>query len=200
MPDVDPFELLHRIQTGDELAEEELLATYTERLIALARSRLSRKVARRVDPEDVLQSVYRSFFRRARTGGYHLRHSDDMWRLLAAITIRKTLRQVRRHCAQKRTVAAEESADPRGAMQLDPSRIRSRHPQPEDAAVLAEETEMMMSRLSPHHRSILQLCLQGHAIAEIAERAECSERTVERAIKLARTHLEERLIDDNRQA
>jgi hypothetical protein len=59
--------------------------SYANRLIALARSRLSSKLAGRIDPEDVVQSVYRSFFAEARAGRYHLDRGGDLWRLLVAM-------------------------------------------------------------------------------------------------------------------
>ncbi len=66
MPD-DSRELLVRYQRGDPTAAEAIFARYANRLLALARSRLSPKLARRVDADDVVQSTYRSFFvRRAR--------------------------------------------------------------------------------------------------------------------------------------
>ena len=55
-------ELLARWREGDQQAEEELFSRYTTQLVALARSRLSPKLAGRVDAEDVVQSAYRSFF------------------------------------------------------------------------------------------------------------------------------------------
>jgi DNA-directed RNA polymerase specialized sigma24 family protein len=67
---------------------------------------------------------------------------------------------------------------------------------PDDAARLVEETQLMMASLSPLHRRILQLCLQVHDVDEAAEQAGCSERTVERAMKMSRTRLEQRLFRD----
>ena len=63
--------LLERFRGGDELAAEALFARYFERLTALARSRLSPRLARRTDPEDIVLSVYRSFFVEAQRGPLH---------------------------------------------------------------------------------------------------------------------------------
>ena len=54
--------LLERFRSGDELAAEALFSRYFERLTSLARTRLSSSLKRRTDPEDIVQSVYRSFF------------------------------------------------------------------------------------------------------------------------------------------
>ena len=70
------------------LAAEALFVRYFERLKALARSRLSSRLARRTDAEDVVMSVYRSFFAGARAGRFTLTRGGDLWRLLSAITKR----------------------------------------------------------------------------------------------------------------
>ena len=61
---------LRQWKEGDESAAEELFNRFSERLVALARSRLSEKLARRVGPEDVVQSAFRSFFREAANDRY----------------------------------------------------------------------------------------------------------------------------------
>jgi len=81
---------------GDALPEpqetidaEAVLNTYAARLIALAHVRISARLRRRLDAEDVVQSAMGSFFRRANDGAYELARTDDLWPLLATITINK---------------------------------------------------------------------------------------------------------------
>lgn len=193
MDDRTPKELLERIQLGDDLAAAELIDRYADRLIALARTRLSTKLARRLDPEDIVQSACRSFFRHAQVGRYEIRDSDDLWRLLAAITVHKAQRQLKRHSAAKRALAKEESSGWDGIMQVISPQVFSRDPSPEEATTLLEETTSMMAGLSSLHRQIIELSLQGHNLAEMAKQANCSERTVQRAIEQARLLLEQRL-------
>ena len=196
MAEDTPEQLLDRVHRGDERAVEELLDRYVSRLIGLARSRLPSKLARRLDPEDVVQSACRSFFRRARAGLYELGEDEELWHLLATITVNKARKAVTRHTARKRTVESEQSTprDPRLAT-LSPEAL-AHDPSPEQAAILIEETERLMSDVSPLQRQILQLRLQGYAIAETAEQANCSQRTVHRAIERARSVLEKRLLRD----
>src|SRR5205814_1905623 len=75
MPPDSSAELVARIRAGDEQAEDALFQRFTERLIAKAAARLSPKLARRVDPEDVVQSALATFFRKARDGRIVLRRS-----------------------------------------------------------------------------------------------------------------------------
>src|SRR5262245_4998306 len=136
--------LLERFRSGDDRAADELFLRYFERLTALARSRLSPRLARRTDPEDIVLSVYRSFFVQAREGRYALGRGGDLWRLLAAITKHKLLRQVRRQNADCRSVDVEFSLD-----QVDQTILCERQPvpTPEDAAELADELERVLSHL-----------------------------------------------------
>src|SRR5262245_34099594 len=101
--------LLDRWRAGDQQAAAELFRRYADRLIALARSRLSRKLAQRVDPEDVVQSAYRSFFADTRAGRYALERGGDLWQLLVAITLHKLQLQVKKNNRQKRAVEREQN-------------------------------------------------------------------------------------------
>ena len=55
-------ELMRRLQSGDQDAAFKIFQDYSGRLAGLARTRLQGALAAKVDPEDVLQSVFRSFF------------------------------------------------------------------------------------------------------------------------------------------
>jgi DNA-directed RNA polymerase specialized sigma24 family protein len=120
MTETPSAELLARYHSGhDEAAAEELFRRYAGRLTALARSRLSRALASRVDAEDVVQSAYRSFFLLARDGEVLLHESGDLWRLLVRITLRKVYRNARRHRADCRSVVREQAgADEMEALAL----------------------------------------------------------------------------------
>src|SRR5277367_2991613 len=98
----EPDNLLERVQKGDQAAAAELFRRYVCRLIALARSRLPSSLAQRVDPEDVVQSAYRSFFAANADGRYDSERGDDLWDLLATITLHKVHRQIEHFKAQKR--------------------------------------------------------------------------------------------------
>lgn len=182
-------ELLELVRNGDESAAAELHERYVGRLILLARSRLTAQFERRVDPEDVVQSACRSFFRRVLDGRYRVEEEEQLWHLLAAITVSKARKAVRRHTSAKRSVASEESTAKSLAMaHVSPVAV-AQEPTPEEATILIEETERMMTGLTPLQRQVIQLHLQGHDAAEIAQQAQCSERTVHRALERARNQL-----------
>jgi RNA polymerase sigma factor (sigma-70 family) len=181
--------LLENFRAGDSTAADELFCRYFERLAALARSRLSPRVARRVDAEDVVQSVYRSFFIRARAGGFTLSRGGDLWRLLSAITKHKLLREARHQSAGRRSVEAERRLDHAEAAQLSSPQDE---PSVEDAVALADELEWIFSRLDGTGRRALELRFQGAPLAEIAAETGRSERTVRRTLSQVRKLLAER--------
>jgi RNA polymerase sigma factor (sigma-70 family) len=184
--------LLERYRDGDDLAAEALFARYFDRLTFLARSRLSPRLASRTDPEDIVLSVYRSFFIDTRAGRFALRRGGDLWRLLASMTKHKLLRQVRHHRAERRSVDLErplDQADEAGFF------IRGQEPTPEDAVALADELEWVVSRLDLFGRRVLELRMQGAQLSEIAEDTGRSQRTVRRALDQIRELLAKRFDD-----
>ena len=175
-------ELLAAWRGGNESAATVLVRRYMARLTSLANSRLSRKLARRVDAEDVVLSAWRSFF--VATGRNHVDVPDDdnLWPLLVTMTIRKLARQAARHSADRRSIHVEdEQAD-----DLDWPTIVSRDPTPVEAAMVTDEIENLMSGLSPLDREILTRRLQGEPHAAIACIVGCSERTVRRSLQRIR--------------
>lgn len=133
-----------------------------------------------IDPEDVIQSVCRSFFHRHRAGQFHVADWDSLWHLLAQITVCKCINQMERWATRKRAVHLERPlADPPAG----------REPSPDEAAILTETLENLMQRLPSREREILTLHLQGRDAAEIAEDVGRSRRTVRRALDHARAEL-----------
>jgi RNA polymerase sigma factor (sigma-70 family) len=175
--------LADRVAAGDPTATDEVFHRYLRRLTALARGRLAPWVGRRVDPEDAVQSAFRSFFLGARTGRFRFEHGGDLWRLLATITSRKTARLAEHHRAGKRAVGRERHLGPSETWsQVVPTEGFGR-PSPEDAALLADELLAVMRDLPPDGRRILELRLEGLSTAEIAFELGRTERTIRRRLE-----------------
>lgn len=183
--------LLQRYQEGDEQAAEEIFNRYLQRLVQLASGQLSEKLRRRVAPEDIVQSVFRSFFGKAQDGRFSLERAGDLWRLLATITKHKLLKKAEHHRQQKRSIkreqalAADSSVGTADLFAVEPTEL--------EGLALADEVELLMSELDSHQRTMLELRLQGKSLPEIAETVERSERTVRRFLGGMRDRLEERL-------
>lgn len=182
--------LLDRWRGGDQQAAAALFNRYVQRLIAVARSHMSGRLAQRLDPEDVVQSAYRSFFLGARDGRYQIERAGELWRLLAAITLHKLHHQVERHTARKRGLDREQRLDgPAGPFGLETARLAD-EPSPAEAAALAEELEGVMRSLDPAAARVLELWLQGADLDEIASQVSRSQRTVRRTLEKIQGQLE----------
>lgn len=178
-------ELLAQWKSGNQLAATLLTDRYMQRLTALARSRLSRKLSRRLDADDIVLSAWRSFFIAARHSRILVPDDDNLWPLLVTMTLRKLQRQVQRHQSEKRSIGLEVPFDDTDAWQS----IVSKDPTPDEAAQLTLDVESLMATLSPSEREVLTLRLQGEDFQSIATRRNCSERTVRRDIQKIRSHL-----------
>ncbi len=184
--------LLNRWRGGDESAATEMFERYVNRLCALARTRLSEQMRRRVEPEDIVQSVYRSFFRKA-GDQFTLEQEGDLWRLLAAITINKVRGQVEFHTAKKRGIYAEESVVDNECFSVHPEML-SEEPQPGEAIAMIEELSTVVRELDDVQRSIVELSMQNLSIEQVARTVQRSERTVRRTVQGVREELEKRLL------
>ena len=181
-----PAANLHdRLRAGDPQAAETVFARYARELVRVAEQHLSRKLAGRIDGEDVVQSVFRTFFRRSAAGEFEIESSNEMWRLLVTITLRKARAKGRFHTAANRDAGAEAGGD---AGLFD---VADREPGPEEAALLVDQIETLLRGLPPLYARLLDLKLQGHTVVDIASELKVSRHTVHRALNL----LQERLGD-----
>jgi RNA polymerase sigma factor (sigma-70 family) len=180
---------LDSLRAGDQRAAQKVFLTYVERLLHLIRGRLSQWLARRVDPEDILQSVFCTFFLRVREGHFTFNEEDDLGKVLVSITIRKVLRQVAFHRAAKRDPAVETAAQPDSGHTL--AELCSLEPSPDDAVAFVDQLEHLLARLYPRDRLLLQMRLQGYRNEEIARELGTSGRHVRRVLKQIRAQVEE---------
>src|SRR5262245_4158449 len=98
--------LLRRYRRGEDDAATELYVRYAERLRALAAAQASPDLRRRVDPDDIVQSVFRTFFRRAAAGQYDVPAGEELWKLFLVIGLNKIRAVAAHHKAACRDVRA----------------------------------------------------------------------------------------------
>lgn len=180
---MDPANELERIRRGDQAAAADLFQRYVDRLVALARSRLTGSLGRRVDPEEVVQSAYRSFFNANADGRYQSERGEDLWGLLAAITLHKVSRQVELLRAGKRAWDREVQFGTEDSLLGLQVGGLAAQPSPAEAVALVDEVEHLMRLLKPQERPVLELRLQGFQLQEIADRTGRSVRTVRRILE-----------------
>lgn len=191
MPGTESFlELMARLRAGDEDAALRVFHGFARRLIGLARNHLDTLIRRKVDPEDVVQSVFKSFFARHGDGAFHLEDWNSLWSLLARITLRKCGHRIEELHAACRDVRREADQGPsdRSSATWEPL---ARDPSPAEAAMLVETVQALARELGERDRAILTLSLEGCTIAEVSAEAGCTERTVYRVLGHIKQRLEE---------
>lgn len=184
--------LLEQWRAGDEDAARQLFDIYVERLVALARRRISQRLASRVDAEDIVQSVFRTFFGRARQGQFKVEDQDDLCKLLMRITVHKTLRQVAYHKAAKRDPGHEMGQSEHSTEML--MELLDREPTPDAEAAFIDQLETFLGTLRPEERTILEMRMQGYTNEEIAKKLDIYDRKIRRVIERIRGQAKEGLM------
>lgn len=183
-------ELMSSLRRGDDEAAEVVFRRFAHRLIALADRHLLALVRPKVDAEDVVQSAFRSFFRRQRMEAFDLDDWNDLWNLLALITVRKCAKKNARFRKPGRDVRKERTAHPYEDESDALWEIVAREPAPEDAVMLVETVEQILDGLRPHEREMVVRRLQGDSVHEISAGLNCTVRKVQRVLQRVRKRLE----------
>jgi RNA polymerase sigma-70 factor (ECF subfamily) len=176
--------LLKRFQGGEADAATLLYLRYAARLSSLAWTQRGADLATRFDPDDIVQSIFRTFFRRAAEGHYDVPEGEDLWRLFLVIALQKIRDACSFHRAAKRdariTRSIQESDGPR-AGQPDQNEI--------GLAELKMVVDDLLGELPPTQRAIVELRIEGFSVEEIARKTGRSRRTVERGLQEFRASL-----------
>ena len=172
---------------NDDSAVVDFWSRYEERLRRLAERNLSDRMKRRIDADDVVQSAFRTFLRRAGQDEFELRDRQNLLSLLTTITLNKIRQKVRHFAAQKRGGDSDQYFETMADLGGDT-------PTPDEEAALREIEELLRG-FDEEQQQVVDLKLQNHTNEEIARRMQCSERTVRRMIKRVEQTLD-KLIGD----
>ncbi|MBI1902587.1 MAG: RNA polymerase subunit sigma-24 [Planctomycetia bacterium] len=190
-PDSAFRQLMHRLRRGDQDAAQVVFERYVNRLHGMARRKLHGPVRAKVDPEDVAQSVFKSFFRRQKGGFFQIGSDEDLWALLACITARKCGRLNRFFRKHKRNVGRELTQQLASADSAAVWEVQGEDPTPAEVAQVADLVQSLLASFElPVHRQIIQLRLQGFTQGEIADEVGRAEVTVQLVLRSVRQRLE----------
>jgi RNA polymerase sigma factor (sigma-70 family) len=181
----DDRALAQEIQAGSESAAKELFDKYCERLMRTAKRRIGQRMASRFDPEDVIQSAFRTFFKRVKNDEFTFEQEEDLFKLLVRLTVRKTLRQVVHHKAAKRSTDKEHTDSSEDSHLL--SQLSGAEPTPDMEVTLLDEFEKLMNSLNPQERQVVEMKLQGFSTVEIAEKLGSYDRKIRRILERVET-------------
>ena len=180
---IEDGELLSRCRAGQEDAATALYLRYAHRLQSLAEKQTDKKMAVRVDPEGIVQSVFRTFFRRVTDGQYNVSPGEDLWNLLLVISLNKLRSRATKHRAAKRDVGK--------TIPLEGSN-QARDGHDNEALVILQMTlDEILGELPEVEREIVRLRIEGHEVNEIATQTQRAKRSVERILQNFRKKLKD---------
>lgn len=181
--------LLQQWRAGSQEAAQTLYDRYRPRLQALVQSRLSAEVGERLDAEDIVQSVFRRFFLSVTEKEYEIPEGEELWGLFLVIAMNRirteeTFQRAHRRDV-RRTVHLEmiHLVTGRGASQTE-----------ETSHLLHVTIEEFLHQLPDQQRTMVEMRIEGHTVAEIAQHARRSHRSVERCLQEVRRQLRNRLL------
>ena len=187
---------IRQLVEGNPQVVDEFWRGYGPRLQRLAAGFMTSRICRREEPEDVVQSVCRTFLRRAQIGQFELPDSEALWRLLCAITLTKVRQKVRFHRRQRRSVDRERHFEPRADDSRPPGpEAVAPEPTPAEAAEFADQLQQLLAGMDEEERRVVELKLEQHTNLQMAKELSCSERTVRRILKRVQGRLR-RMLED----
>jgi RNA polymerase sigma factor (sigma-70 family) len=187
--------LIRLLRSGDpterDLAARLIWRRYFRDLLELARNNLNRQIRRREDEEDVLQSMYKSFCLRQQRGEFDLSGRDALWKLLVTITLRKARNAAKKQTRDRRDIARDQTIADRDdgeSAHWALEQMEAAGPSPAEAALLNEALERRLEALADAGLCQIALWrLEGYTNREIADRLDCTERSVERRLERIRS-------------
>ena len=188
---------IDRIKVGDSVAANQIWQHYFDRLVRAVRQRLYGQNRAVSDEEDIVLSVFESFYVAAEGGRFpDLTDRDDLWRLLLTMAARKVIDK-RRHDQRARRGGGIPvySIDDDDNSVIE---IIGSEPSPDMVLMMQESISQLFSHLGVGQlQELAGAKLEGYSNAEIAKRFDCSERTIERRLHLIREKLQQDLLSEN---
>ena len=176
--------LHRRLAAGTESVAFDIDLVFRDRLCRLVDREMHQIYKRRQDPEDIVQSVLKSFFKRAKKGEYFFEDQESIWSLLKQVARNKLRKQITKDKTQKQDVFRElhdndeilvspvsvndAQAHVLGAA-LEIALSRTESPTPDFFRLqlfgyeIMDIVHVVLEGLAPPYPRILQLRLQGHS-------------------------------------
>ena len=181
--------LIERLKNDKPDAADEIWRLYFQRLLPVARAKLTKVRDPSVDEEDVLVSVFDRFFRAVSEGRFaKLNDRDDLWQILLMLTERNVSDQRRRSTTEKR--GRDRVVNQSNLANLDMQQLREladREPTPDQVVAFNEHLSVCLCSLDDMStREVAIMKLEGLSNQEIGEKLEISLSSVERKLRVIR--------------
>jgi RNA polymerase sigma factor (sigma-70 family) len=178
--------LLAEIAAGSDTAVWEVIERYSKNILRVVRRTLPAEIQNKLDPSDVVQSVWKSLLRRGASAEFStadrfMAYIVGMARLKVFETHRRFTKyeatNVRREVAVSANQPHDDGDDSGRAELADPHRQT-----PDAIAVFRENWDLALDQAGSRGLEVVKLRLQGYTLEEIAERLAISKRTVQRVL------------------
>ena len=190
------------VKTGDSAAANRIWQHYFDRLVRAVRARLYGQNRAVSDEEDIVLSVFDSFYDAAENGRFpDLSDRDDLWRLLLRMAARKVVDKRRHDQRQRRggnvTIhSLNQNDDTESVIE-----VIGEEPSPDMVLMMRESVEQFFKHLCVGQlQELAGAKLEGYSNSELADRFGCSERTIERRLHLIREKCQQELFTDHEHA
>jgi RNA polymerase sigma-70 factor, ECF subfamily len=172
--------LVLRLRSGDESAASEVYNRYANRVFGLVHQQMTDRLRAQIQPEDIVQSVFKSVFRGISLGSYEAPEGGTLWQLMAIVAVHKVRRNARRRTALRRDARRTQSLD---AMEhFDTADDFT----PEEFESAIREA---IEDLKETEKDVVLLRVQGYSVEEIATKLDRSRRSIERTLQNIRTKM-----------
>ncbi|MFL5341596.1 MAG: RNA polymerase sigma factor [Gemmataceae bacterium] len=173
--------LLQQCRTGDQDAARALYRRYAGRLRALVVAQCGSELQARFDPDDIVQSVFRTFFQGVKESGYDVPEDQELWGLLFVMALHKVRNQASYHRAAKRDVGVTLGGESLAGQVFasDESSLR----------FLEMLIDDELRDYPPVNRQVVRMRIEGYDVPEIVRTTGRSRRTVERVLQEFRKQL-----------
>lgn len=187
------------VKYGDSVAANHIWQHYFDRLVRSVRHKLYGQNRAVSDEEDIVLSVFDSFYSAVEKGRFpDLSDRDDLWQLLLRMSARKVVDKRRHDLRQRRggDVKLHSLGHPADGEAI--FEAIGDEPSPEMVLMMQESVEQFFSHLGVGQlRDLAGAKLEGYSNADLAERFGCSERTIERRLHLIREKCQQELIEND---
>jgi RNA polymerase sigma factor (sigma-70 family) len=174
--------LIGGMRSGDDEAARRIWQRFSPRVASLARKKVPVWLRRIVDGDDLANSAMCSVMMGLREGRFQaLRDRDELWALLAFVTVQKARNEIAKASRQKRL--------PAGATVPVTKEIIAPDPPPDLIVRAAEQFQLLIERLRSKEAILEPIVLwkfEGYTNDEIAQRLGCSRSKVARKLELIR--------------
>jgi RNA polymerase sigma factor (sigma-70 family) len=181
----------------DERAAELVHDFCRPRLTAFARSRIFPKLLQRVDADDVVQETFQSFFHGVYANRFQIDTTSELWNTLLAICMNKIRTESQHHTRKKRSFDREEQHEEFGSGTDATASSMVAGSAPYGTQNVLAQLRSILGDMDSRDQEVMLDSIRGMSNTDIAEKNECSERSVRRVFQRIRGRLQEELRDQS---